>query len=156
MNPKNFFQWGLVLIAIYAIYKLLQKFNILDDSEDKGAEQVVQSDLFTPQQGSKLISELEKKLGRKVTATDVKNYSLPSTVMLRLSNDIIKAKGFLNDNEVLVFTVFKNFKSKFQVYYFSEFFKSYQKKDLISFLSDFLDTSELNTINNIINKLPNF
>lgn len=156
MNPKNFLQWSLVLIAVYAIYRLLQKFNILDDSEDKGAEQVVQSVLFTPQQGNKLVSELEKKLGRKVTATDIKNYSLPSTVMLRLSNDIIKAKGFLNDNEVLVFTVFKNFKSKFQVYYFSEFFKSYQKKDLISFLSDFLDTSELNTINNIINKLPNF
>mgnify|MGYP000856589775 CR=1 FL=1 len=156
MNYKNVLYIGGALILLYALYRLLQKFNIIDDVTDTKADILINDPLFFQNEGQKLVSELTKKLGRKPTVTDMQVRALSSSKMLALTNEVINAKGFVNDSEEEIYTVFKNFSTQFQVYYFSQFFKAKTNKDLIAFISDFMNNTELSKVYDIIKKLPRF
>lgn len=156
MNYKNILYIGGALIILYALYRLLQKFNIIDDITDTKADILINDPLFFQNEGQKLVSELTKKLGRKPTVTDMQVRSLSSSKMLTLTNEVLNAKGIVNDSEEEIYTVFKNFSTQFQVYYFSQFFKAKTNKDLIAFISDFLNNTELSKVYDIMKKLPRF
>lgn len=156
MNYKNILYIGGALILLYALYRLLQKFNIIDDVTDTKADILINDPLFFQNEGQKLVSELTKKLGRKPTVTDMQVRALSSSKMLTLTNEVLNAKGIVNDSEEEIYTVFKNFSTQFQVYYFSQFFKAKTNKDLIAFISDFMNNTELSRVYDIIKKLPRF
>ncbi len=72
------------------------------------------------------------------------------------AKDIKKSLGLITDNEELIYSTFAQLKNKTNISEIAESFKSMYKKDLRSFLLSYLSKNEMQKLNDIINKLPNF
>jgi hypothetical protein len=84
--------------------------------------------------------------------------NLPATILTQAAADkygklIYDAMGIFNDDEAQVYGVFRAMKNKCQVSYLADRFYITYKKDLLSFLKDYFNTSEMAAVYNIINKL---
>ena len=154
MDAIQFGQWALVAIAVFAVIKILNKFGLLGQTADeKGREELfnnpaVTGDATTFQ--AKLKQYLQSK-GLPTTTQYIKGIMPSSSQMLAFKDALIKARGFWNDDESKVFNVFRNLNSQLQMYAFSQFFQTYQKKSIIDYLDEFMDESELSMINSIVN-----
>lgn len=177
MDTDKVLEWGkwlLMIFVVFLVFKMLKKFGMFGETEgekkDKENEQkadaladsqalnnAVSSDVevLTP-----LVKHLIKKgiikKGEKITVNHLKkimpNYnSIPSLVQ-----KMHKAKGFWNDKEMEIFSVFRQMSSKYESAFLTTIFKSFYKEDLYSYLDDTLDSEEMAKIFDIVAKKPNF
>jgi hypothetical protein len=73
----------------------------------------------------------------------------------RLCKELKDAKGFFNDNEEQIYSVFRACKFKTQISFLVERFRFLYKLDLYTWLRDsVLNEKELSTVLNITSKLP--
>lgn len=157
-NTVELLKWGVIL---FILYRILNKFGLVGSTADeKNAENLMSNVMMTgnqtaaPVQLVKAVSADLNKPQNKITADDIKKYSPSSSIMLKWLQDIKDADGYFNDNENLVYSVFRSMKNQVALYTFSQFFKVYENVDLIDYLKSFLDESELSTVYKIINALP--
>lgn len=156
MDAKTFFNWALAISGAFAIYKILQKIGIIGTKEDAQAEALLQSDTLTVGYDKTLGKLYRDKYGRNITRADIDRMVFSGTQNNAFAGRIVKAKGIFNDDETAIYTVFRQFKSKFQLYFFSRFFLATKGKDLVFYLSEFMNNEEVSRIFTIIDKLPTF
>ena len=158
----NFSQFEFIAIAVaaiivgYFVYKILNFFGIIGTTkESEGTKELNINPAMTGNKSFLQIagSEYKKKYGKPITTNEVKRLTPTSSTLLEWKNKLVNAKGFFNDNENSIYNVFRNFKTKFDVYMFSQFFQTYQKVSLIDYL-DFMDETELSKLNDLIKSLP--
>ena len=157
MEAFQFAQWALVAIGVIAVISILNKFGILGKTADeKGAEALYNNASVTGSSTEfmpKLKSYLTSK-GINPTPVYIKSISPSGSTLLAWKDNLVKAKGFWNDDESKVYNVFRNMKSQLNAYSFSQFFQAYMKKSVIDYLDEFMDESELSMINSITKNLP--
>ena len=137
MSKSNFFKenqglikYGVGLLAAgFVGYKLLQKFGIISTQKDLDNAKLVDSYAS----GSVLQnSNVPINRGELLNEITLKEYY----------NKLIKAHGFFNDNEELVYSVFRLLKNKQQLEQLVAYFNTNYNTDLYSYLDNFLSTSE--------------
>ena len=157
MEAFAFAQWALVAVGIIAVVSILNKFGILGKTADeRGAEALNRNEAVTGN-STEFLPRLKSYLrSRNIDPTPnyIKSIMPTSSQMLAFKDNLIKARGFFNDDESKVYNVFRNVRSQTQAYGFSQFFQAYTKKSVIDYLDEFLDDSELSKINDITAKLP--
>lgn len=131
-----------ILIILYIVYKILGKVGLVETKEDKK-----EAEAATKIRSLSYFEPLYLK-GR----TDYK--PLGSTAQFYAAQLMKAMKGFGTDEE-MIYSVFGKLKNKENIaevaaYYYQDYKRSLQA-DLLNDLSD----SEMLTLNNIINKLPN-
>lgn len=148
MKPSKIFESPIVLgaIAIFLLKKgvldpLLESLNLKESSEDRESK------------------KSEDKAALSVFNPNYYKANLPCTIITTSSADLLSkriydAMGFFNDDEAAVFGVFRQLKSKCQVSFLSERFYLIYKKDLLSYLKTYFNQSEMNTVFEIVNRLP--
>jgi hypothetical protein len=151
-------KWLLLALALYLIYRFLNKLGVLGLTDDeKGAislEDNRKVDPVTLDQKTKDV--IIKTTGKsKPTPDDIKKLVPNRGSFSKWILDIKGAKGRFNDNEDVVFNVFRLMNSQFEINMFSTTFKATTQLDLMGFLKSFLDDEDLAEINRIIkNKKP--
>jgi hypothetical protein len=154
MAKKNFIEQNkstityVVGIGIggFVIYKLLQKFGIIASAQDVANQQLVDS--FA---GAN--SQLQVDTPIQVTSNN-SNILLDTITVKQLVEDLNNSKGFLNDDEQLVFSTFRKLKNKSQLNQLISEFNNTQQKNLYDYLNSFLNTNEFATVLNIIKTIP--
>lgn len=136
---------GIIIIFYIFGKKLLEKIGLSDSKNDVQLESNLSNKYLTPEP----FLEFRKKTGFKVPvyAED----SLINAFVQRLWN----SKGVFNDNEDEVYQIFRSAQSKLQVSCFAYYFNQIKGRNLIEFLSSFLNSDEIARIAEIINKKPN-
>lgn len=149
---------GAAAIAImFAMYKIADAFGLLGPSKEEVATEQLYNNAAATGSVSEFIPKLKAYLtSRKLPTTSdyIKALQPTSSQMLQWKDNLIKARGFWNDDESKVFNIFRNMKSQTQMYSMTQFFQAYMKKSLIDYLDEFMDTNELAMINSIVSKLP--
>ena len=160
-------KWILFGIALYMVYKLLNKFGLVgttenDDKVKALGEGSVVGDLGLTKTNKVVddaVKKVQKDLGRKVAAGDMKAVLSSPRQMMEYYYELINApaaatmqsKSLYDDDEDAVFNVFRKLRNQYDVHVFAVFFKTQSKKDLFAFLDSFLSTSEIAKIQDIIN-----
>ena len=155
MENKQFeiLKWILVAAVLFMLYKLLNKFGLLGQTDDeKGARELelgtITKDIRDDKQTQQNVKRATGK--KKPNAQDILRIVSDSSTMLRLSTEIYNAHGITNDDEDAIYNAFRQLKSQYDAQMFAGFFKQRYKKDLFSWLDSFLDSEELAKINQII------
>jgi hypothetical protein len=134
---------GLIFLVIFG-KKVLEKIGLVDSKDDKNLESNLSNKYLTAEP----FLEFRKKTGFKV----------PTYVEDSLINGFVKrlydSKGFFNDDEDNVYSIFRSAQSKLQVSCFAYYFNQIKGRNLIEYLSSFLNSSEIARINEIIDKKP--
>jgi hypothetical protein len=151
-------KWILVALALFLIFKTLNKLGVLGMTDDeKGAEELEDKKrLETLTLDKKTQDVIIKTTSKeKPTAADIKKLTPNSGSFAKWILDIKYAKGTVNDDEDTVFNVFRSMSSQFEINMFSTTFKATTGLDLMGYLKSFLDDEDLAEINRIIkNKKP--
>jgi len=151
-------KWVLVLIAIYMVYKLLNKFGLLGEtSEEKEARELSENSALKEfNKENKLMSAAKKTLGtNKPSAEQLKSLMPNKANFGRFAMEIKAADGNVNDDETAVYNVFNSMYSQFEISAFATVYKVLYKMDLFTYLNSFLDEKELANVQRIIkNKKP--
>jgi hypothetical protein len=134
---------GVIFLFIFG-KKILEKIGLVDSKNDKNLESNLSNKYLTPEP----FLEYRKKTGFKVP-TYVED-SLINGFVQRLYN----SKGFFNDDEDNVYSIFRSAQSKLQVSCFAYYFNQIKKRNLIEYLSSFLNSDEIARIGEIIEKKP--
>jgi hypothetical protein len=134
---------GLIFLVIFG-KKVLEKIGLVDSKDDKNLESNLSNKYLTAEP----FLEFRKKTGFKV----------PTYVEDSLINGFVKrlydSKGFFNDDEDNVYSIFRSAQSKLQVSCFAYYFNQIKGRNLIEYLSSFLNSSEIARISEIIDKKP--
>ena len=157
-SPMNVLKWATVIILIFALLSLLRKFGIIGQTDQEAnTEKLLDAPQFKPtflQTIKQAIANARNKDVSKLTATDIKMFTPSSSQMLQWTDALINAKGIFKDDESAVYSVFKSIGSQTKLYFFNEFFKVYTKKDVVEFVSDFMNEDEMSRIYLIIKNKP--
>jgi hypothetical protein len=142
---------GLILGGYYLILKpILEGLNLKDTREEKEAAQLqnktenldLSKDYWNP-------NWFASGAGKYTVAL------LPEEIAKAYVKRLKNAEGYVNDDEEAIFAVFRLLKAKSQVSWLAYWFNKQYKKDLYTWLRDaVLNEKELNTVLNIIGKLP--
>ena len=157
-DGKEFAIFKLILLiaAVFLIYKLLDKFGLMGLSDaEKNAQKLSEGEALNDalDKNSKLGKAILKSTGKSLktlNASDVKAITPNRPNMNNYVNQIWDAKGTFKDNEDMVYNVFRNLYSQFEINFFSKYFSVTKKRDLYGFLATFMNTNELSTLQNII------
>jgi hypothetical protein len=134
---------GLIFLVVFG-KKILEKIGLVDSKNDKELEKNLGSKYLTPEP----FLEFRKKTGFKI----------PTYVEDSLINGFVKrlydSKGFFNDDEDNVYQIFRSAQSKLQVSCFAYYFNQIKGRNLVEYLSSFLNSDEIARIGEIIEKKP--
>lgn len=131
---------GVAVIAYFGVVRpLFKKFGIIKGEEEKNVENFKADVAFDPKfwQQTKLPS-----LGLK------KDYAIKLAVRIK------DAFGVTGDDEAAIYAVFKALKTKFAVSQVAYYYNAAYKQDLFNELKDRLSAEEMNTVIDIVKKLP--
>jgi len=151
MKQQDVFKWALTGVGIYALYKVGTQIGLFQTSGDIQQQQI----LNTFQQGGSNATlgsywspaywnNVAKKYG---TATVI-----GSNVANNLATTLWDATGVFNDDEEAIYGVFRQLTYLSQISYLAQVFYGKYNQDLYGYLSNHLNTDELNTIANIVSK----
>lgn len=149
-NQKNIISWIVVGGFIFAVYKLLTVFGVFKTSDEKGAEQL---DTDLGGKGDTFAEDI-KKLAKKPGV--FKRSVSDGKTIARMITTLREAPKvwWLPDEEIKVYAVFRQLKSKVDMGLLSFIFKKSVKIDLFDYLEQFMDSEELAKVNGIVQKLP--
>jgi len=135
----------------FVLAPLLETFNLKDSKSEREAAETqkkveqldVSKDYWNPNFYSKPPSGYDALI-------------LTSATVDNLAATIWNAAGWFNDDEEAIYGAFRALKYRTQVSFLARRFYERYRKDLYTWLRDsVLNSSELNTVLNITNKLPN-
>lgn len=133
-------KWAVGLTAGYffVVRPVLKKTGIISDSPP------LETMLATPKMKQAFSSDLAVK------------YQIPAYVTpAHLAADkLYNSKGTFNDDENMIYSVYRDAKNLLYLSYVNWMFNHYYKQDLLPFLTDFLSDDEIYHIKQLIEKLP--
>ena len=151
MKQQDVFKWALTGVGIYALYKVGTKIGLFQTSEDIQQQQT----LNTFQQGGSNAT-LGSYWSPAYWNNVAKKYGTATVIGSNVANALVDtlwdATGIINDDEEAIYGVFRNLQYLSQISYLSQVFYAKHKQDLYGYLSNYLNTDELNTIANIVSK----
>lgn len=146
-NAKTDQYLPFILVAgvVFAGYKLLQKIGLVKTAADAAAANAASS----LQTANYFSTDFYKKggAGTMILTAEASDY---------LAKAVYDSKGWFNDDEDKLYGVFKSLKTKSQVSFLADVFYQKYRRDMISYISSFLNDSELYKLKNIIDPLPNY
>ena len=146
IDPNVLIKAGVGIIGILMLRKVLQSIGILQTSSDVQKEQNLQ----------------------QLESANYWNYNeflknIPAGALLLTQsgatayvNDLWNATGTFNDDEEMIYGVFRAMKTKSQVASLAKRFNQLKAKDLYGYLSDYLSDSELLKVKGIIDQKPTY
>ena len=183
IDTKQILNIGLLIGAFLVGKKLLETFGIIKTAQETQQQQQAQSletsseqtatqvDTSKPLLSLKpnydtlLIVKYAKKLGlpnNTATYQNLRKQFMPlnkleptawPSQLKKVANDIIKSKGFFNDDENKLYNAFNQLKNQAQMRDVAYIFQQ-NKKDLVTFLKSFLNDEELAKVYRIISNKP--
>ena len=143
MKQKDYSSYILPIGALVIAYLVLRRFGIVKDTQKETTETgQLFKDYFSPN----FLQSLYSRGGRIQLLTQQQAD--------QIATDLYKSKGIFNDDEQQLYGTIKRFKYQSQVSQAAGvFFKKY-KKDLASYLSTFLNETELGRVYNYLDNLP--
>jgi hypothetical protein len=149
-NQKNIISWVVVVGFLIAVYKLLTIFGVFKTADEKAAEKLG-TDL-----GGKGDTFVEDAKKTAKTPAVLKRSVSDSKTIAKMITTLKEAPKvwWLPDEEIKVYAVFRQLKSKTDMGLLSATFKVIQKIDLFDYLEQFMDSEQLAKVNGIVQKLP--
>jgi len=129
-------------IGAYAGYKLLQKIGLVDDEEARKKD-VVNAEI------AKSIKFFDVDYYKTVPVSNIFKQSVTDD----FAKQIFNAKGFFNDDEDTIFSVFRQQKYRSQISWLAYRFRIMYKTDLYAYLRGFLNNKEILNVFEIIQGL---
>ncbi len=164
MKALQIFEYILMGIAVFVIFKLLKKFNILGVNENTeqakllGEEAALNSVVtqITSDPKNVFLLAIRKKFGSKPTAQQMDSL-LPNKNLMPKSAVTLKYdvhNNFTPNDASMVFNVFKNFKSQYEINFFSTLYGALTKQDLYGTLDKLMFDSDMAKLRTLINSKP--
>lgn len=144
-------KWALVIIAVFMVLRLLNKFGLLGKTDDeKNADKLATSGALNDLSESGLLKAAQTVTGTKTPSKKQLLNLMPNKD--KFGKWIIDIYGAdkIDDDEDAVFNVFKSMYSQFEISSFATTFKAVKGIDLYVYLNSFMDKSELAEIYKII------
>lgn len=132
MNKANNYEFYLKVaiyaLAGFAVYKVMQKLNILNEKEDD----VLEGSKATP---LNLPTQQKPSKENKDTLSDIQ--------LSYLATDLYGADGYINDDEDKVFSILRDLDTQSNLEAFKRIFNVRYNYNLVDWLASFLSDSEL-------------
>lgn len=141
---------GALAAYVFVLKPLLETLGLKDTAEEKAADRLQsQTEQSSVAQDYWRPGYFQQGAGKYTVA--LINQSRTDALVKKLWD----AQGSFNDDEEAIFAVFRELKAKSQVSWLAYNFNRKHSKDLYTWLRDsVLNSSELNTVLTITNKLP--
>jgi hypothetical protein len=156
-------------LAYKAIKNLAETFGLVkteqeqqvDTATDQASGSTVQTPekpnpflAFNPTYAKALVEAYRKKYGN--TWNNKAQLKIASKDYLKLAKLLNDSKGFFNDDEDKLYSVFRLIQTQFQLSSLSIIFNFYYKKDLLEYLKSFLSAEEIAPILNQVKNYPQY
>lgn len=146
IDPNTLIKAGVAIAGLYIVYKIAQKVGVIPTAESNAAQQNLQQlETASYWDYNKFLSTLP---GGALLLTQAGAAAYV--------DDLWDATGFFNDDEDKIFGVFRAMKTKSQVAALAKRFNQLKSKDLYSYLSEYLNESELLKVKGIIDQKPTY
>jgi hypothetical protein len=146
IDPNVIIKAGVTVAGLFIVYKVLQKLGIIKTSAEA--------------QEDKQLLNLESAnywdYNKFLTTLPAGTLLLTQGGATAYANDIYDAKGYFNDDEDQVFSVFRAMKTQSQVAALGKRFNQVYSKDLYSYLKGFLNDDEMLTIKKLLDAKPKY
>ena len=144
ITPKELITYGGAGLALFAMYKVAEKFGIIKSSEEQQQQQNLQN-LQTGNVGN-FGSYWQPSFWGNVAKTYGTATIIGTNVANKLADDIWDAISWYGDSETQIYGVFRQLQYLSQISYLAQVFYGRHGKDLYGFLNDHLSDDELNQI----------
>ncbi len=157
------FKGILGIVVFYVIYKLLNKFNILGQSEANKEAQLLNTDAafattttdITNNPNNKFLLAIKKKFGNKPTPKQLLSLLPNKSKMPSLITQINDAHNTLKPNDASkVLGAFRQFISQYETNFFATLYEVTNGEDMFGKIDKLLHDSDMATLRNIINAKP--
>lgn len=139
---KEIFAFTIFVVVIYFIFKKSKDDKYTDNATTKKVQDAFNpnayKDIFNKSKYKKLQDYLDEK---GLTKDDIQ----------KILENIYNAKGTINDDEDIIYSIFRSLPSVFIISVISNLFENQYKTNLKLYLSSFLDNKELDIVHQIIN-----
>lgn len=146
LDPNVILKTGVTVAGLFIVYKLLQKFGIVQTQEGKQEQQnLIEFEASNVWDYNKFLLNLP-----------VGALLLTSSGAAAYVNDLWNATGYFNDDEQAIYGVFRAMKTKSQIAALAKRFNQLKGKDLYGYLAEYLNDSELLKVKAIVDQKPNY
>lgn len=164
-NVKTAIQIALGAAALLAIYKLMQKFGLIQTTAEAKEEQATNkaSGSSTEVDFNNPMLAFNPNYFQTITA-DIQNKNKKAKVSFELqkgllnpydlSNQVYDAKGFFHDDNEKLYSVFRNIQTQFQLSLVAFNFNLKYKKDLLEYIKSFLNSDEIERVFDMVKNYP--
>lgn len=152
VTPKELITYGGAGLALFAMYKVAEKFGIIKSSE----EQQQQQNLQNLQTGN--VANLGSYWQPSFWVNVAKKYGTATTIGKNVADNLAyelwDAIAWWGDSETQIYGVFRQLQYLSQISYLAQVFYAKYGKDLYGYLNDHLSDDELNQIAIIVQNYP--
>lgn len=134
-------------LAYKIVYSILRATGAVQTKEDIAADQFIASNYLT-------VEPYVNWMKEKGYFSNIDNIAVRSLFAGQVQR-IWDAKGFFNDDEEAVFSVFRAMPSKIHASAVAYYFGKIKNRSLPDYLAGFMNSSELALLNSILEKKPN-
>lgn len=153
MTKELIFKIVFYAILAYFLYKLLkkvsEKLGVTKSEEEEDIEAAAGTDSSTKSTSPFDYSQFFRK--HKPTIKDIQKDGTP---YISYSKQLYDSKGFWNDDEDSVYSVFRDTKTQLGIALIAKAFQLKYKKDLILYLDGFMSDNDLVKVVNMVKKKP--
>lgn len=164
-NVKTAIQIALGTAALLAIYKIMQKFGLIQTGAEAKEEQATtqasgsstEVDFnnpmlsFNPNYWQTIFKDIVKKNNK--VFVDWKIQKIPLNYY-DLANQVYDAKGFFHDDNEKLYSVFRNIQTQYQLSNVAFYFDLKYKKDMLEYIKSFLNSDEIERIFDMVKNYP--
>lgn len=165
---KNAFYIAGGILGFIALKKIAEMFGLIQTQAEKeieaGTEQAggdsstIQNNpyiSFNPNYSVALIKAFRKKYPKKDFNAIYQRGPSPEEYV-KLSTDLGDAKGYFNDDEEKLYSVFRRIQTQYQLSLLSMIFAHTYKKDLLEYLKSFTSDDEMQKILTMVKNYPQY
>ena len=153
ISAKDIVTYGGAAFAIFAMYKIAEKFGLIKSSEEQ-QQQINLQNLQTGGGSAQFGSFWNPNFWQNVAKQYGTATTIGTNVVNKLADDIYDAISWYGDDETQIYGVFRALQYQSQISFLAQVFKAKHDKDLYGFLQDHLSDDELNNIAVIVQNYP--
>ena len=159
---------GLAFVGYKAIKKLTETFGLTKSEADVETEQAIEQAggssvtignnpflAFNPGYAATLINDYNKTKAPKVF-NYINQFGTKAALLGGMPKLLYDSKGFFYDDPERTYNIFRLIQTQYQLAIVSSIFSTKYKKDLLTYLKSFLNSSELKVITDIVKNYPKY
>lgn len=139
---KEILSFSLFTVIIYFILRKSKENRINDNANTKKVQDAFNTNSYNQIFNNSTYKNLKEYLDK---------YGITKEQIQKILENIYNAKGIINDDEDIVYSIFRQLPSIFMISIISKLFEEKYKTSLKLYLSTFLSEKELDVIHRIIN-----